>query len=227
MSNIINADNGVVSGTPGLKYTADSSGILQVQNNGTNSLLIDASQYVSATVNGLGKGLVPAEQFYRLNSDLAGANATGAQSVLGVGVTLVGSTVYQFEGDFYFLKTAGTTSHTMALGFGGTATLNNIYYSGVQISLGTSTWNYLDAGTSGFAFNTATLTATGTATTAAGIARTMRIRGTVSVNASGTFIPQYSLSAAPGGAYSTLTGSYFKISPLGASGSNTSIGTWA
>ena len=53
------------------------------------------------------------------------------------------------------------------------------------------------------------------------------IRGTVSVNAGGTFIPQYTLSAAPGGAYSTQPGSYFKISPLGASGSNTSIGTWS
>jgi hypothetical protein len=183
--------------------------------------------YVTANVNSLGTGIVPVEQYYRLNSNIAGLNATGAQSVLGVGVTLVGSTVYQFEGDFYFLKTAGTTSHTMALGFGGTATLNNIYYSGMQIALGTSTWNYLDAGTSGFAFNTTTLTATGTSSTAAGIARTMRIRGTVSVNAGGTFIPQYSLSAAPGGAFSTLTGSYFKISPLAASGSNVSIGTWA
>jgi hypothetical protein len=45
MSNIINADNGVVSGTPGLKYTADSSGILQIQT-GANvaALTIDASQ---------------------------------------------------------------------------------------------------------------------------------------------------------------------------------------
>jgi hypothetical protein len=31
MTTTISADNGVVSGTPGLKYTADSSGILQIQ----------------------------------------------------------------------------------------------------------------------------------------------------------------------------------------------------
>ena len=53
------------------------------------------------------------------------------------------------------------------------------------------------------------------------------IRGTVSIATGGTFIPQYSLSAAPGGAYTTQLGSYFLIYPLGASGSNTSIGTWA
>jgi hypothetical protein len=52
------------------------------------------------------------------------------------------------------------------------------------------------------------------------------IRGTVSIATGGTFIPQYSLSAAPGGAYTTQLGSYFLIYPLGASGSNTNIGTW-
>jgi hypothetical protein len=229
MSNIINADNGVVSGTPGLKYTADSSGILQVQNNGTNSLLIDASQYVSATVNGLGKGLVPAEQYYRLDSALAGANATGAQSVLGVSVTLVGSTVYQFELVFCITKSAGTTSHTVGFSFGGTATLNNITYSllyAQSATTGAVTGQPASA-TNQFYIQQATNTTITPSITTAAQAVYPIIRGTVSVNAGGTFIPQYSLSAAPGGAYTTQPGSYMKISPLGASGSNTSIGTWS
>ena len=53
------------------------------------------------------------------------------------------------------------------------------------------------------------------------------IKGIISVNTGGTFIPQYQLSAAPGGAYTTQIGSYFKIAPLAASGSNVSIGSWA
>jgi hypothetical protein len=53
------------------------------------------------------------------------------------------------------------------------------------------------------------------------------LKGTVSVNAGGTFIPQYTLSAAPGGAYSTAIGSYIRIAPVSASGSNTSVGAWA
>ena len=53
------------------------------------------------------------------------------------------------------------------------------------------------------------------------------IKGTVSVNAGGTFIPQYSCSAAPGGAYTTAAGSYFLIYPIGASGANVNVGTWA
>jgi hypothetical protein len=51
--------------------------------------------------------------------------------------------------------------------------------------------------------------------------------GTVSVNAGGTFIPQYTLSTAPGGAYTTAIGSYLSIWPIGAAGANTSVGTWA
>ena len=60
------------------------------------------------------------------------------------------------------------------------------------------------------------------ATFAAGV-----IKGTVSINAGGTFIPQYTLSAAPGGAYSTAAGSYIRINPLSASGAATNVGTWA
>ena len=53
------------------------------------------------------------------------------------------------------------------------------------------------------------------------------VRGTVSINAGGTFIPQYTLSAAPGGAYTTIAGSYVCFYPIGSSGANISVGTWA
>ena len=53
------------------------------------------------------------------------------------------------------------------------------------------------------------------------------VLGTAPTIATGTFIPQYQLSAAPGGAYTTQIGSYFKLSPMSASCSNTIIGTWS
>jgi hypothetical protein len=74
---------------------------------------------------------------------------------------------------------------------------------------------------------TASATAFDTAITSATFFSMVRVEGTVSVNAGGTFIPQYSLSAAPGGAYTTQIGSYFLIYPISAAGSNTSVGTWA
>ncbi len=49
MASSINADNGVVSGSAGLKSSADSTGVLALQTNGTTAISIDASQAVSFT----------------------------------------------------------------------------------------------------------------------------------------------------------------------------------
>ena len=47
MASAINSDNGVVSGSAGLKSSADSSGVLDLQTNGTTAISISASQVVS------------------------------------------------------------------------------------------------------------------------------------------------------------------------------------
>lgn len=192
----------------------------------TGDLVLSPTNFLSATQKSLGTSRVPAEQFYALNTALVGANSTAAQNVFGVGVTLVGSTVYQFEAVYPLSKTAGATSHSIGLGFGGTATVNNIAYNltGLFKSTGFAgitppdVVSYIQTA----ANTTVTATTTGTSVQFIGF-----IKGTVSINAGGTFIPQYTLSAAPGGAYTTAIGAYFKISPLAASGSNVNIGTWA
>ncbi len=178
------------------------------------------------TPQGTQRGVVPAEQVFTLNSALVGGNVTTAQDVFGVGVTLSGSTRYQFEATYNFSKSAGATSHTVGLLFGGTATLNDISYN--QIS-GVSTTSF----TAGFGsvFTSAPQVATTTVITTAIASATsfvvMRVTGVVSVNVGGTFRPQYILSAAPGGAYSTAVGSTFRIYPIGASGANVNVGAWA
>jgi hypothetical protein len=180
-----------------------------------------------ATPQGTQRGIVPGAQFFRLDSSLAGANVNTVQSTLGVGVTLSSSTVYAFEMVFALSKTAGTTSHTVGLGFGGTATLNNIAYRlNVQNPNSTSFTSIAVADYQLF-FQTASNGTVTAAQTSAGNYISMRISGTVSVNAGGTFTPQYTLSAAPGGAYTTAAGSYMMIYPISASGANTSVGTWA
>lgn len=188
---------------------------------------IDSSGYMQGTVNGLSAGRIPAMQYFRLNSDLAGANVSTAQSVFGVGVTLVGSTQYAFEAVITLTKTAGTTSHTQGLGFGGTATVNNVIYTNVRSGVTSSTFPIVEAGPGIYTVNTVSNTAQTGSITTANYASVWNIKGTVSINAGGTFIPQYTLSAAPGGAYSTVAGSYFAIYPLAASGSNVNIGSWA
>ena len=178
------------------------------------------------TAQGTQRGIIPGAQFFRLNSDLVGANVATAQNVFGVSVTLSTSTVYAFEGIYLFTKTVGATNHSIGTGFGGSATLNNIGYSsqGVLSSLNPiSTSNFGD-----FLGTTATATAvTGVVSGSATLFSILKLKGTVSINGGGTFTPQYILSAAPGGAYSTVAGSYFLIYPIGAAGANISVGAWA
>jgi hypothetical protein len=229
MASSINAST---SGAGGVITTADNSGILNIQTAGTTAVTVDASQNTTfaGTVKGKQNGLILPYQYYRLNSTVAGANATGAQSALGVGVTLAASTQYEFEGSFILQKTAGTTSHTVGFNFGGTATLNNIQYVGLAGY--SSTLQPADVGAMGssyfFITNSASnINATAGSLTTANNLFVISVKGTISINAGGTLIPQYQLSAAPGGAYTTQIGSYFKIAPLAASGANVNIGTWA
>jgi hypothetical protein len=51
MPSIINSDNGVSSGSAGLKYSADSSGVLELQTNGTTAMTVSTGQNV-----GIGTG---------------------------------------------------------------------------------------------------------------------------------------------------------------------------
>lgn len=180
------------------------------------------------TPQGTQRGIVPGSQFFRLNSGLAGANVSTAQNVFGVGCTLSTSTVYAFQALYAFSKTSGATSHSFGIGFGGTATLNNIayqlngQYNGTGFNATTTTIGNLQVNFVQAATNFVLVTGVTTNAYLMFI-----VTGTVSVNAGGTFIPQYTLSAAPGGAYTTAAGAYFSIYPIGTAGSNTSVGTWA
>lgn len=204
-----------------LKLTSDTlsspAAVGQIEYNGT---------VFAATPASTQRGIIPTEQFYALNSGLAGGNVTTAQSIFGVGVTLAGSTVYEFEMVVPMSKAAGTTSHTIALGFGGTATINSIDYTVFDGDVtGATGTRGVTLGMTAITSVSATIVTGGL--TAANQSVWLVAKGTVSINAGGTFIPQYTLSAAPGGAYTTQAGSYMKIKPIGASGANVNVGTWA
>jgi len=186
-----------------------------------------SSPIFAATPIGTQRGIVPTQQYYRIDTAVVGSNATGAQSIFGVGVTLSASTVYEFEIMVAYSKSAGTTAHTFSLGFGGTATINNIAYDVITKTNGTSFTNLATSDTVQAFIQTASATAITGSNVSAALFLLQLMKGTVSINAGGTFIPQYTLSAAPGGAYSTAIGSFIRIAPVSASGSNTSVGAWA
>jgi hypothetical protein len=177
------------------------------------------------------RGVSPSMMYYRLNADLAGSNVNTAQSIFGVGVTLQASTVYAFQIICTFGKTTGGTSHNFLLGFdGGTATFNNFIANvfAPVLQAAPPTNNNVATGSIFCGVQNST-TELSYITGIAGATRTIvvSIFGTLSVANSGTFIPRYRMSAAPGGAYSTLAGSSFAIWPIGAAGINTSVGPWA
>jgi hypothetical protein len=177
------------------------------------------------------RGVSPSMMFYRLNSNLAGANVNTAQLIFGVGATLESSTVYAFELIVTFAKTVGGTSHSFFVGFdGGSATFNNFFTNNIstviQAAPPTNT-NAALGNTYGGVTNSAAEFSW--ITGIAGATRTLVLYffGTLSIANGGTFLPRYRMSAAPGGAYSTLAGSYMAIWPIGASGANTSVGPWS
>lgn len=186
------------------------------------------------TPQGAQRGVILGAQFYRLDTNYVGLNATGAQGIFGIGtggagigVTLSSSTVYAFESIMTFTKTAGATSHTMSLGFGGTATVNNILYQNARAGAASSSFPITDATPGSYTINTAASTANSGAIASAAYGTVWNIKGNVSINVGGTFVPQLTLSAAPGGAYTTVTGSYFLIYPISTSGAATNVGTWS
>ena len=214
-----------ISGTDNFILNADSLGTAvagALDYNGTALYFTPA---------GTQRGVVPGAQFFRLDAGLAGANVNTAQNLFGVGVTLSSSTVYAFEALYMLSKSAGATSHNLGYGFGGTATVNNIAYEAIGGFFLSSTpsgnFNTDSTYKIGSIANSTANTNVYANAAAAAISWGHIVRGTISVNAGGTLIPQYTLSVAPGGAYSTVAGSYFMIYPIGASGANVNVGTWA
>lgn len=140
-------------------------------------------------------------------------------------ITLTAGKTYAFEAQ-YLLTNTGTTSHTWATLFAGTATLTSIAYSAFGLS--TTTANTpATGGLSGFS-NVATATVVTAASTSATEQVIVTLNGVLTVNAGGTFIPQMKASARPGatGTPGVIlnAGSFFRIWQMG---SANSVGNWS
>ena len=168
-----------------------------------------------------GRAVLETSHFYGLSATRNLTNGTGAQSIFGVGITLAGSTTYEFEMEVA-IACSGTTTAIKALIFGGTATLTSIGYSAQYVHSATS------VATTGALNELWVATAASTNMGATGTTNysRYRVRGLVRVNASGTFIPQVSWSAAPGAAPVVQANSFIKLTPVG-NGSVQAVGAWA
>lgn len=138
--------------------------------------------------------------------------ATGAATGA---ITLQAGVAYEFE-ELDWVTNTGTTSHTWAILFGGTATFTRIVYLATAT---TSTGAALTAASQIPIAVATAITVTGASTSATENVVVYR-RGTMVVNAGGTVIPSIVASARPGQTgtpgVTVKAGSYFRIWPIGA-----------
>jgi len=183
-------------------------------NDGDSLQWIELSAFVD-------QNLVDDNIYYVLGSDDAGSDLNTVQSIFGVAVNLAANTVYEFEASFALKKTGGTNPHSLGLGFAGSIGVNHILYHVTHTS---SALNSSSTPTS-IMINTVSNTTVSSNTNVDN--HNVFMKGMISVGSAGSFVPQYRLSDAPGAAFSTLAGSYFKMEPVGSSNTNINVGSWS
>jgi hypothetical protein len=124
MPSVINSDNGVVSGTAGLKSSADNSGVLDLQTNGTTAISISASQVVTfanqpAYTGGTANGVLYLNGSKVLTS---GSALTFDGTNLGIGTASPSGRLHVAN-----TGTAGTTADNLAVYFTSTNRNSNVY----------------------------------------------------------------------------------------------------
>lgn len=190
-----------------------------------------------ATSQASSRATIPAQQYIIQATEPAADNNTGLDTAVAAAVftantgaiTLVSGKNYMFEGA-YNLTNTGTTSHTWATAFGGTATFTatGTGYS-VQGSSGVTAGTPI-APLLGFLTGATMSTAVvcTAASTSATEQVTVKVWGTFVVNAGGTLIPQMKASARPGASGTPgvvhKAGSYFRIWQVPTLGA---VGNWS
>lgn len=170
---------------------------------------------------------VGSEYFASIATDLAGANVATVQTWFPAAndtLTLEANRTYEFEGELLLDRSAGTTSHTFSIGFGGTVspTAMNTDFLVANPSGAGGAGVPLVGRMSGISM----FLATG-ANTSATEQIIAKARGTIRTGASGgTLVPRFQYSAAPGGAPTIKVGTFFRVWPKG-SDTIAFAGPWA
>jgi len=167
-----------------------------------------------------GRAVINHSMVYALSATRNLADVATAQSVFGVGLTVAAATTYEID-MMFAVSSTGVVSNSLGIGFGGTATLTSIGYEAI-VSQGTTAYG---ATPNQYLIQVAT-NSTVTSAVASATYRIVRVKGLVRVNASGTFIPQLTYSAASGAVPVVAANSYIKMTPVGTN-TVTTIGAWA
>jgi hypothetical protein len=161
-----------------------------------------------------------------LSSNYTLTNGTAVQKAFNAtpngAITLPASSSWLFEAN-YLITNTGTTSHTWAVLFGGTASLTSGQLVAQAIS---NTSNAVGAASAGYTTTLGTAFVVTAASTSVTENVSISLTGVVRINAGGTLIPQVQLSVAPGGVQTMLSNSYIVFTPFG---TNTAValGNWS
>ena len=208
MASTINADDGVISGSAGVKTTPDASGILDLQTNGTTAVTIQSDRRVQINgSNSLATTLVATSNTFPLNNaasayqfranctfGTANTNAVGFGSTYQLPATGAFSSSYQFYVDT--LDTGGATLTNNYGVFVATQTVGtNIYGVFSNIASGTNRYNFYANGTAPNYFEGAVQvngnlqfnSGFGSVSTAYGCRAWVNFNGTANSNLSGTY----------------------------------------
>jgi hypothetical protein len=230
---VIAAGNG--TGTGGSGYITLQTAVPGTTGTTANTMVdrlkIAENGFLTGRYSTMGAGVVPSESFYMLASDYVptppNGNVNTAQPIFNVGLTLAANTTYAFEMVFTLFKVAGTTSHTISfLHDIGSGTISSINYSNVAQFVANPTTG-VNAPDFMQYIQTAAATVVSGASATAGVNYQARVNGVITIGTSGKWTPQYKLSAAPGGAYTTLAGGYVRVYPIGPSGAAINVGGWS
>lgn len=134
-------------------------------------------------------------------------------------LTVYANTTYLFEAMLDI--GTGTTTHTKAFGFGGTAVFGSCKYMSILFSGAATTIT-----TTQSTLDVAAATATVLNATSADATAKILLRGIFRITTAGTIIPQITFSAGPGSTCVLKANSYFKAVPV-ASNTATFVGNWA
>ncbi|MBZ9683124.1 hypothetical protein LB531_20920 [Mesorhizobium sp. CO1-1-2] len=148
-----------------------------------------------------------------IGGDVAKADVATAQNIFTSNtdeLVLESNTTYEFEAQYVLSRSAGTTSHTFSVLFGGTTVLASMDFVAEWIN---------PTGNIAAAPQMLRVTSTSAVLTAANTSATeditVKLRGVVRITTGGTIIPQFQYSAAPGGAPTIKRNSFFLIRQAG------------
>lgn len=174
----------------------------------------DGAIYNTLVTDGaLGTSWSPTSLWTSNAADFTGSDSASAQPIFEAAhdtITLAANTTYQFSGSYY-ISTTGTTSHTLSLLFGGTATFTDVGYVAMATNAATNVLGTVSALNGTVATAVAVTPATATATH-----HYIIVHGLIRTNGAGTLIPQFKWSAQPNGTTTVAKDSTFRLTPVGA-----------